>query len=608
MRTFLSRRGLAWWLLLAAAVGACDSSRGADAVAPRSVDSSGRPYEARGLIVKLKSAPSRELAQAAGSAAAGDEGARWARVIEDTQLDNIGLGRTRLRRVGESARLVRFDRSLTAEEASAFGQRLQRHAEVEWVVPNEVEHRLQTVTPNDPYFPPSSQLNGQWWLYPAGGGVSDALQDRRRGVPGVQSAWATQTGAPSAVVAVLDSGVTAHPELTGHVLPGYDFVSEVAYANDGDGRDPDASDPGDWVSQSDQQANSAAFGGCAVENSSWHGTIIAGILAAATNNSSGVAGVSWNGQVLPVRVAGKCGAEVADIIDGMRWAAGLHVDGVPDNVDHKARVVNISFGSSSPCNAAYQQAVNDLRAAGVVVVAAAGNEHSGVFRPASCIGVVAVAALNRDGFKTSYSNFGPEVVISTVGGDDASGAWGNALNDGGLLTIDNDGLTSPGSPIYAYVFGTSFAAPVVAGTISLMLSVNPALSPDQVVAGLRASSRAHVSSNVIGTCSDGNPGRCICTRSTCGEGILDAPQALLFASSPQTYPVPLRVPLNIDSPEVIAAASTGPDLPPNNPVSSGDSGGGGGGALDGLSLTVLLLFAGAASTAGRRRARQGSNS
>src|SRR5205085_8573691 len=140
------------------------------------------------------------------------------------------------------------------------------------------------------------------------------------------------------------------------------------------------------------------FSGCTVQNSSWHGTIIAGIVAAVTNNSSGVAAINRNGRVLPVRVGGKCGADVADIVDGMRWAAGLSVPGTPPN-PNPARIISVSFGGDAACNAAYQSAIDEiLGEKGAVVVAAAGNERHAPTRPANCSGVVSVAALNRDGF------------------------------------------------------------------------------------------------------------------------------------------------------------------------------------------------------------------
>jgi serine protease len=165
-----------------------------------------------------------------------------------------------------------------------------------------------------------------------------------------------------------------------------------------------------------------------VQDSSWHGTQIAGIVAALTDNAEGIAAASRDGRVLPVRVAGKCGAEVADIIDGMRWAAGLPVAKagggfLPANPD-PARIISISFGSSAACNPAYQSTIDELAEHGAVVVAAAGNQHAAPMRPANCKGVIGVAALNRDGFKATYSNFGAGPIVATVGGDPTTKAHG----------------------------------------------------------------------------------------------------------------------------------------------------------------------------------------
>ena len=203
----------------------------------------------------------------------------------------------------------------------------------------------------------------------------------------------------------------------------------------------------------------------------------------------------------------------------------------------------------------------------MVVVAAAGNEHGSVARPANCSGVVAVAALNRDGFKATYSNFGAQITLATVGGDyRGDGAWGSLLGDDGLLILDNGGTTSPGSPTYSRVFGSSFSAPIVAGAVSLMLSANPNLSVTQIVSGLRISARPHVTSPKIGACSAQNPGRCICSTATCGAGILDATQAVLYALNPSSYVAPAQSPAVIDNADVDAAVALGNDLPPKRPV------------------------------------------
>lgn len=539
---------------------------------------------ANGLIVKLR------------EPAATTDAHQGRKQRLEQAMARSGIGAARLRPVGRSAQRVDFGRRLGGAEAAALAAKLRELPQVEWVVPNEREQRLQV--PQDPLFAASVVSAGQWWLFPHGGSDANDIEERRRGVAGMQSAWSTHTGSAGTVVAVLDTGVTAHPELAGHVLPGRDFVSTVEYANDGDGWDTDPSDPGDWVSRGDTVANPDLFGDCELQDSSWHGTTIAGQLAALTNNGIGGAAISWDGRVLPVRVAGKCGAEVADIIDGMRWAAGLQVldgDGqaLPTN-PNPARIVNLSFGGSAACNAAYQDAIDELRAAGAVVVAAAGNASGGVARPANCAGVIGVAALNRDGFKTTYSNFGPQLAVATVGGDPREiGLWGLEVGDAGLLTLGNDGTREPGQSVHVRAAGTSFAAPQAAGVAALMLGVNPSLTAAQLIEGVRRSARPHVVSPVIGECSAQNPGRCLCTTATCGAGILDAPQALAYALDPAAYVAPARQPETIDNPEVRAAAALGIDLAPQDE----DSGGSGGGALG----AAWLLGLAAAAAALRRR-------
>ena len=546
---------------------------------------------ARGLIVRLKQPLAHErlqrasaAARAADDAAAAREVGRWQRVLGEAGLSgSSGRVPPRLRPVGRDQQLVEFEHPLSRSEATLLRDKLLARPDVDWVEPNVRERRLQAV-PDDPLFPQ------QWWLQPASGSNANALDARLRGVAGFQNAW-LRAGAAPVVVAVLDTGVTRHPDLDGRVLAGYDFVSVLEYANDGDGRDPDPSDPGDYVTASDTASN--LFAGCRLEDSSWHGTIVSGMVAAYTNNGLGGAGVHPTASVLAVRVAGKCGADLPDIIDGMRWAAGLRVTGVPAN-PNPARVVNISFGGSAACGPAYQAAVDELRALGVVVVAAAGNEWSAPTRPASCAGVVGVAGLNRDGFKSNYSNFGAELAasgIATVSGDDPDGAWGGTLADSGLVTLINLGRNAPGTPGYARLYGTSFAAPQVAGTLALMLGVNPALSYDQLVRGLRLSARPHVTSPKIGACSAANPGRCICSAETCGAGILDADQALVFASMPDSYVPPRRLAEVIDNVDVDAALALSPQDRGPKAVQVADAGDSGGGAFGGFWLLALAAAA-----------------
>ena len=507
-----------------------------------------RERPAQGLIVRMKADASP---------------ADWDRVARAAGLQGR-LSRER----GARSRLLAADALLEAGAARELAQRLREQPGVAWVEPNTRERRLQAVTPNDPDF----TSGRQWWLRPVFGSNNSALADRLRGVPGFQAAWVQSRGASDAVVAVLDTGYTDHPELAGRVINGFDFVAEVDYANDGDGRDADAHDPGDWVSAEDRSAKPALFKDCTAEDSVWHGTIVAGQMVALTDNAVDVAAAQWQGRVLAVRVAGKCGATVADIVDGMRWAAGLPVAGAPVNPT-PARVITLSFGGDAACGPAYQDAIDDLRAVGAVVVAAAGNEHAAVLRPANCTGAIGVGAVNRDGFKTTYANFGKEIALTTVGGDPAGeGVWGPLLGDSGLLTISNRGLRGPGTPGRAYVFGTSFSVPLVAAAASLMLTVRPSLSAAQLIGGLQRSARPHVSSPVIKACSDANPGRCICSTSTCGAGLLDVPEALRYAADPAGYTALTLSPAVIDNAEVRAAADLGADRPANAAPESADRG------------------------------------
>jgi len=470
--------------------------------------------------------------------------------------------------------------------------------------------------PSDPLF----GADGQWWLLAHGGSNANDISLRRRGLPGLQPAWARSTGASGIVVAVLDTGITAHPDLDpARLLPGYDLVSDwdaatgLGYANDGDGRDADPTDPGDWVDAADQAADPARYQGCTLQPSDWHGTVVTGLLAAATDNALGVAGATWAGQVLPVRVAGKCGAAVGDIVDGMRWAAGLPVcrtfSGGKDASQgcavwaplnpHPARVINISFGGTAACSNEYQSAIDEVRALGVLIVAAAGNQHGAPTRPASCLGVLGVASVNRDGFKAAYSNFGAALGLATVGGDDSTGAWATWLSDGGLLSIANLGATVADTPGYARHAGTSFAAPLVAATASLMLALDPALDGDALKAGLQASARPHVGSTVLPRCGVAAAGRCLCSNGTCGAGLLDSDQALAWAwaqAHPEGGPwvAPTWPAETIDNDEVRRAVASGPDLEQasgGGTGSAGSSSGGGGawGPVAALGLLAAVL-------------------
>lgn len=440
--------------------------------------------------------------------------------------------------------------------ADALARRLAGDPDVEWVEVDRRQRAFQAVVPNDPLF-----SSGQTAVTPAAGQWS--LRAPTAAEPAAidaQGAWALTRGAPGIVVAVIDTGVRfEHPDLGrvlegGKLLPGYDFVSDAATANDGDGRDPDPSDPGDWITAAEDRR--WPFEDCGESDSSWHGTQTAGLVGAMTGNALGVAGAGWDLKVLPVRALGKCGGFVSDIAAGIRWAAGLAVPGVPANA-HPARVVNLSLGSANRCDSAYQAAIDAVRAAGVVVVAAAGNEGMAVNQPGNCAGVVTVAGVRHVGTKVGYSSLGPEVSLAAPAGNCVN-LTGTCLYP--LVSTSNAGTTVPTSSIYTSggddaTLGTSFASPLAAAAAGLMLSVHPALAPDAVASRLRATARAFPSSADpsvplcrVPTGFDDEPqlAECVCTTGTCGAGLLDAGAAVAAALRPQAVLAALPASVGVD--------------------------------------------------------------
>ena len=333
-----------------------------------------------GIIVKFRSAAARGRVQSEAAAdPVSDLAARGFAIRESRRLP-AGLHALKAERLpGESL----------AEQLA----RVRADADVEFAEPDV--RRYPHAIPNDPLYV------GQWYL-----------QNRIDAPSAIhaEAAWDAGTGDAGVVIAVLDTGVLFdHPDLKrahlgGRVLPGYDFISSAATANDGNGRDADASDAGDWVTQ--QESNQGQFAGCDVRNSSWHGTRVAGIIGARTNNAEGVAGGTWSPWILPVRVLGKCGGLDSDIIEAMAWAGGIHVDGVPDN-PYPAKIENMSLGSFGPCGAAYASVISELAARGVLVVVSAGNEGGPVGSPANCPGAAGVTGLRHVGHEGGLRELGP---------------------------------------------------------------------------------------------------------------------------------------------------------------------------------------------------------
>lgn len=405
----------------------------------------------------------------------------------------IGVTLTRLRTLAVGAESIDPGRTLTRAEMADLLATLKADPNVEYV---EEDVMLQSFfTPND------SRYNEQWHYFENAAGIR------------APAAWDRATGL-GVTVAVVDTGYRPHADLAANIVGGYDMISDTFVANDGNGRDSDARDPGDWSTAGQCSAFSPA------RSSSWHGTHVAGTVAAVGNNSNGVIGVAYRARVVPVRVLGRCGGLMSDIADGVVWAAGGSVSGTPSNAN-PAKVISLSLGGSGACSSAMQAAINTARSRGATVVVAAGNSNTNASNtnPANCSGVITVAAVNRSGGKASYSSYGSVVDIAAPGGQTSSGAAN------GVLSTLNSGTTTPGGDSYAFYQGTSMATPHVSGVVALMLSANPALTPDRIESTLRSTARAF-------------PQSC----SGCGAGIVDASAAVAAATGTDPDPEPAACP------------------------------------------------------------------
>jgi serine protease len=499
----LATRACVLVLWLASVVG---GSAAADETASVPADSGAR------IIVKFRP---RVPAASAGEAKPDAAPAESALALAARQ----GVALRQSRRHAANLQQLQKDPQSAGGSATAALARLRADSAVEYA---ELDVRRHVSSlPNDPLYPQ------QWYLQSTS--VAPSAID-------AEDAWDLSTGSAGIVIADIDTGVLFdHPDLKrtsagGRILPGYDFISDPTEANDGDGRDPDASDPGDWVT--DAETRTQAFNGCDTSPSSWHGTRVAGILGAETDNSDGIAGETWNAWILPVRALGKCGGYDSDILPAMLWAAGIHVDGVPDN-PYPAKIINLSIGAPGDCPSAYQDVIDQLSARGVLVVVAAGNEGGPVDAPADCSGVAAVTGLRQAGTKVGFSNLGPEITLGAPGGNCVNTSPGSAC----LYPIDttsDTGTTTPADYSYTdqtdYSVGTSFSAPIVSAIAALMLSVDGNLSPAQLIARLKEGTLpfpAAVDSSVPECRVPTGPNdlqiaECRCTTSTCGAGMANA--------------------------------------------------------------------------------------
>jgi serine protease len=433
----------------------------------------------------------------------------------------LGLSITQGHEIAKGHQVL-TSKGLSSEQ---LADRLSQLDEVEFAEPDALK-KINAFT-NDPVFP------NQWYL-----------QNTQASASNFTAAWELGTGAGQTVVAVLDTGITDHPDLRNKLVPGYNFISDPVLAMNGMGRSANPTDPGDYIDAAVR--NDPAFvSGCGAENlvfdthSSWHGTQVAGLIAAQTNNAYGMAGAGWDLRILPVRTLGKCGGRDSDILAAMLWAAGIPVPGVPNN-PYPARIINLSLGSATPCSKSYASVLAQL-AGKAVVVAAAGNDGGPVGSPANCAGVLAVAGLRHQGDKVGYSSYGKEVGISAPAGN----CINTEVNQPCLFplqTTTNSGLKGPVEPAmtdeFNYTVGTSFSAPLVSAAVALMVDLNPALTPAETTAKIKVAAKPFVQVPGRPVCESSNDlSPCNCTSAVCGSGMLDALSALRLAS-PQALAVP----------------------------------------------------------------------
>lgn len=485
----------------------------------------------------------------------------------------VGLTLDAYRPITESLHVMHVEAGVEGDPLATTLARLRADPQVEYAEPDERRYAHAA--------PPNDALYAQQWYMQASAAATPSAVD-------AQSVWATiTTGSSSLVIADIDTGVLYnHPDLLsvsqsgGRLLPGYCFISDAFIANNKTCPGPDASDPGDWVTQADTSQSECS--GAQTSNSSWHGTRTAGILGAITNNTIGIAGMTWNSQILPVRALGKCGGLDSDIISAMLWAAGVSVSGAPAN-PHPAKIINMSLGGTGPCLASYMDAISQVTNLGVLVVVSAGNEGGPVDAPANCLGVAGIAGIRQAGTKVGYSSLGPQVALSAPAGNCVNQSITPATPcEYPIETTFNDGTTAPDPNGNTYTdnvnnpnLGTSFSAPIVSGIAALMSAVNSKLSACQLISRLQEGAQAFPQSSSTTTtmchvpsgASDLQPAECICTLDgqTCGAGMANAPGALAAALRPIAA---VTVPASIAAGQNVVLQASGSAAANNRTIST----------------------------------------
>jgi len=467
----------------------------------------GAKYDTQQIIVRLKDDGVRRI-----------QAARRSEAVAGINLPD-GRSLTFVRSFDGNGMVLRLPESVSLQEAQAIAAQLVANGSA---TSAQADKRMYpALVPFDPEYLPGAVDSGQWSLFEDAGGIR------------MQTAWDRETGSAAGIIAQLDTGILPHRDLNpARILAGYDFITDIATANDGDARDPDPTDPGDATVDDECEP------GMPGEDSSWHGLSVASIMVAESDNGINMAGIDFATRLLPVRVLGKCGGSVSDVADAIRWAAGFTVDGIPNLTP--ARILNLSLSGDGACTPEEQAAINDAVSVGAVVIVSAGNEDVDVATqsPANCQNVVVVGATLRDGSRAPYTNSGEEVDLSAPGG--------LTVNDpnNGIRVLSNTGTTVAGLDITGRIAGSSFSTAQVSAVASLMLALYSSLTSSQVQDILRLTTRAFPDAS--------------CSTTTCGSGILDADAALAGAADP-TSVLGIRANTSGGGGCTVAAAASGFD-------------------------------------------------
>jgi len=466
-----------------------------------------------------------------------DAGTRWASARNEklsVDFDKMltkatGVEMRIVRATAGGAWVVETAAPVSGAQAKEIVKVLEATPGIRYAMPDRrVRAHAASYYPNDTFY-----QQGYLW------NLDDPIYGDYYGIDAAH-AWAITVGSSSIVGAIVDTGIIAHPDLAGRVVAGYDFITDPERARDGDARDEN---PRDWGDYAD-----AGECGDDAEESSWHGSHVAGTFGAAGDNSYGIVGVDWRARIQPVRVLGRCGGSTIDITEGMLWAAGGAIPGIPPNPT-PARVINLSIGGEGECEPFEQAAYDEALSRGALVVVSAGNENDNadLYSPASCYGVSTVVATDAYGYRASYSNYSVYADISAPGGDKTRY---EEDSEGILSTVENSTRSPSGVYVYDWYQGTSMAAPHVTGVGALMLSVNSSLTPAQMKGIMAATSTNFAPDSVCRTDGD------------CGAGIVNAYYAVLESIRMLSVPkVAVIEYFNASLNHFFIAAASQPDVP-----------------------------------------------